>query len=256
MNLLAALAEIFRRPIAHRGLHEAAQGAVENSASAAQRAIARGLAIECDVQLSADGEAMVFHDFTLERLTGANGRVDALPARQLEQISLGGGEDRLMTFAAFLELVRGRAPVICEIKSRFDGDMRLGARAAAIASSAPGLVALESFDPEVIAHLRAQAYALAILHVPLGIVAMADFADADCPNLSVRRKQELDAFLHWERTRPDFLAYRVDDLPHAAPYLCRAALNMPVMAWTVRTREQAAVGRAFADQLVFENDVL
>ncbi len=74
---------IVATPIAHRGLHNAAQGVIENSTSAAQAAIARGFAIECDVQLTADGEAVVFHDFTLDRLTEAVGRVDAMTAAQL-----------------------------------------------------------------------------------------------------------------------------------------------------------------------------
>ena len=69
------------RPIAHRGLHDQAAGIVENSLSAARAAIEAGFAIECDVQLSADGEAMVFHDFTLERLTGATGRLDEIAQR-------------------------------------------------------------------------------------------------------------------------------------------------------------------------------
>ena len=81
------------RPIAHRGLHDCGRGAIiENSSSAARAAIAKGFAIECDVQMSRDGEAIVFHDFTLERLTERSGRVDGLLVRALQETRLRGGD--------------------------------------------------------------------------------------------------------------------------------------------------------------------
>ena len=51
---------------AHRGLH--GDGVPENSLAAAEGAIAAGLGIECDIQMSADNVPMVFHDWALERL--------------------------------------------------------------------------------------------------------------------------------------------------------------------------------------------
>ena len=73
-----APAWLVERPIAHRGLHDAAKGVIENTLRAAEAAIAGGFAIECDIQLSSDGEAIVFHDETLDRLTDASGPVSAL----------------------------------------------------------------------------------------------------------------------------------------------------------------------------------
>ncbi len=69
------LSWIVAKPIAHRGLHDRAAGVLENTVTAAEAAAARGFAIECDVQLTRDGEAVVFHDFTLDRLTGETGPV-------------------------------------------------------------------------------------------------------------------------------------------------------------------------------------
>jgi glycerophosphoryl diester phosphodiesterase len=124
------------RPIAHRGLHDCGRGAIiENSSSAAKAAMARGYAIECDVQMSGDGEAMVFHDFTLERLTERSGRVDGLLARALQETRLRGGGDAIATLPAFLDLIGGATPLVCEIKSRFDGDLRLAERVAACAAA-------------------------------------------------------------------------------------------------------------------------
>ena len=61
------------RPIAHRGLHDAPSGVIENTPSAFRAAIASGYGIECDLQVSADGEAMVYHDDVLGRLTDHHG---------------------------------------------------------------------------------------------------------------------------------------------------------------------------------------
>ncbi len=116
---------LVQRPIAHRGLHEAAKGIVENSRAAAEAAMARGFAIECDVQLSADGEAFVFHDDRLDRLTGAKGarRRFRTPAR-LPRPGSQARMRRILEFAGLLALVKGAVGLICEIKSRFDGDIQ------------------------------------------------------------------------------------------------------------------------------------
>ena len=243
---------LLARPIAHRGLHARARGVIENTASAARAAIARGFAIECDVQVSADGEAMVFHDFTLDRLTTACGRMDAWRAEALLQVALTESSDRIMPLGGFLDVIGGQTPLVCEIKSRFDGDMRLARRVAEIAAVRPGPLALKSFDPDVIAFLRQKTPSLGI---PLGVVAMAAFHDA-AAEIDMAGQRSLAAFLHWERTRPDFLSYCVDDLPHAVPYLLRTALGVPVMTWTVSDATQAEAARRWADQMIFEGDAI
>ena len=245
------------RPIAHRGLHECGRGAIiENSPSAAKAAMARGYAIECDVQLSQDGEAVVFHDFTLERLTARQSRVDAFTAQELCGLSLRGGEDKMATLPACLSLIGGRTPLVCEIKSRFDGDMRLADRVAACAAAYHGPMCIESFDPLVMAHLRANQSPMQIEHVPLGMVAMANYDQEHCEwsHLDADEKRALAQFLHFEQTRPDFLSYGLRDLPHAVPHLCRAGLGMPVTIWTVRTKAERALALRNGDQIVFEGD--
>ena len=242
------------RPIAHRGLHDKAAGRIENSREAARAAIANGFAIECDVRLSRDGEAFVFHDDDLDRLTGASGPFQARDAAELAQLRLTGaqGEASLPRLADFLSLVAGRTPLIIEIKSAFDGDMRLCERAAHALAGYDGPVALKSFDPAVMAHLRQRRAALGLAAVPLGMVAQATYEQAEWAHLAPQYRVALAHFLHWRETQPEFLSWCVDDLPHAVPNLLRTALNAPVMAWTVRTPAQWARMRAFADQAVFE----
>ena len=246
------------RPIAHRGLHDCGNGPlIENSSSAARAAIARGFAIECDVQLSQDGEAVVFHDFTLDRLTERSGRVDGLLARELQDTRLRGG-DAIATLPEFLDVIGGSTPLVCEIKSRFDGDMRLAKRVAACAASYDGPMCIESFDPLVMAHLHAHQSQLQIEHVPLGMVAMANYDQEHCEwsHLDADEKRALAQFLHFDQTRPDFLSYGLRGLPHAVPHLCRVGLGMPVTIWTVRTQADRALALRHADQIVFEGEVL
>ncbi len=241
---------LVRRPIAHRGLHDRAAGRIENTPAAALAAIGHGFAIECDAQLTADREAVVFHDFTLERLTGTSGAVANRRASELAETSLRDSPDGIPTLAAFLGLIGGRVPLVCEIKSRFDGDMRLADRVTEIAGAYDGPLALKSFDPMVVAHLRARA-----LPWPLGIVGEAEYTAPEWCTLSPGRKRDMAAMLHFGETRPDFLSYRVADLPHAVPFLCRTAIGMPVMTWTVRTEEQRHRAATWADQMVFEDFV-
>lgn len=246
------LGRLFARPIAHRGLHDAAAGIIENSRAAARAAIASRFAIECDVQRTKDGELVVFHDDALDRLTGRSGRVRDTDARDLASIALRGSSDTIPTFADFLGEVAGRTPLVVEIKSDFDGDRTGVRRAAELLANYSGPAVIESFDPDVIAFLRAHAPKLGVAHIALGIVGEADYSGPDWALLSSAQRAELTHFLHYPRTRPDFLSWNVADLPHAVPFLIRSALGAPVTTWTVRSREQAEVASAWTDQIVFE----
>ncbi len=237
------------RRIAHRGLHDGAAGIAENSLGAARAAIARGFAIECDIALTRDGEALVFHDATLERLTGAEGPLAALSLDEARRLRLKIGGETIPTLAELIAVIGGRVPLVCEIKSHFDGDVRLAARAAEIAAGYAGPLALESFDPALIAHLRAKN-----VPRPLGIVAEASYDDRYFAEMSAEQKRDCAAFLHIGATAPDFLSWRVDDLPHPTPTLMRALGQRPVLVWTVRTPAEKALARAYADQIVFEGE--
>ena len=241
------------KPIAHRGLHDAARGVIENTIEAAQAAIQGGFAIECDIQRARDGEAMVFHDETLGRLTDAAGRLDAGDGADLSRLTLRGTQARIPALPAFLAAIAGRTPLVCEIKSEFNGDMRLADRACEIASAYGGDIAFKSFDPDVIAHLRARAPRDGLGRpCPLGMVAMAAYSAEDFPGMSEAQRVDCAAFLHIDRTAPDFLSFHVDDLPHPTATLLRALRKLPVMAWTVRRAAQRDLTAKYADQIVFE----
>ena len=113
---------LIARPIAHRGLHDAAHGLIENTAGAVRAAIAANYGIEVDVQISADGEAMVHHDDVLGRLTQGEGRLDRLNAAALKRVPFRGSDERMLTLGELCDLVDGRVTMLVELKSRFDGD--------------------------------------------------------------------------------------------------------------------------------------
>ncbi len=154
MKTLNAPAWLTERPIAHRGLHDAARGVIENTLGAARAAIEAGFAIECDVQMSADGQVFVFHDDALDRLTDRKGALIDKSAAEIAEACIRGAGEPPPTFAKFLGLVAGRTPVICELKSRFDHDWRIADRIAALAASYDGPLAFKSFDPDLVAYLR------------------------------------------------------------------------------------------------------
>src|SRR5215831_17593491 len=213
------------RPIAHRGLHDAACGVIENTPSAAAAAVAAGYGIEVDLQIAADGEAMVHHDPVLGRLTEGSGRLDAMTAADLMRIPFKATADRMVTLGDLLDLVGGRVPLLLELKSRFDRDLRLCRRAAQTLKPYSGPVAAMSFDPYQMAAMRDFASGL-----PRGIVAQRYRPH---PGQPAHDHDKLATLLHGVRSRPHFIAYDVKDLPAPMPLLARRVFGMPLLAWTV-----------------------
>jgi glycerophosphoryl diester phosphodiesterase len=238
---------LIARPVAHRGLHDAANGVIENTASAFNAAVGANYAIECDIQISADGEAMVFHDQTLERLTEASGRLDAMSAADLKRARFRATGDRMITLGELSDLVADRATLVVEIKSRFDGDLRLVKRAADVLAGYRGRVALMSFDPAPIAALRTLAPRL-----PRGIVAERRYTHPEWSPLPARTKRALAYFQHALESRPQFVAYSVNDLASAIPRLARHVLRLPLLTWTVRSAVDRERASRYADQMIFE----
>jgi glycerophosphoryl diester phosphodiesterase len=233
------------RPIAHRGLHDRAKGVVENSAPAFAAAVAADYAIECDLQVSADGQPMVFHDERLERLTGADGEVNARIAAELQTLELSGSGEHMQTLPELLDQVAGRVPLVIEIKSRFDGDMTLADRAAALVADYAGHAALMSYDPAVVAHL-----ARAWPEVPRGIVADR-MIDPEWSALPLPRRLAMRHFTHLPETRPHFLSYEAAGLPAAIARAFRQS-GRPVICWTIRSEQQAMRATRYCDQITFE----
>lgn len=247
---MARFAWLAATPVAHRGLHDLKNGLIENSLEAAEAAIAKGFAIECDVQLAACGTAMVFHDFALERLTGLAGAVIDKTAEELGSARLAGTASIIPTLSQFLAHVAGRAPLFIEIKSRFDGAPRLVDATAAALRDYDGKVALMSFDPLAMRQARRLRTGR-----PLGLVSEVYGDHAEWAGLSRLDKYRLSNLHDAYGAPPDFIAYNVKHLPSVACDTLKEQMGIPLLTWTVRTPEQKNTARHHANQMIFEGFV-
>jgi len=230
-----ATADIVRRswltaaPIAHRGLHDRAAGRPENSLAAFARCCDLGFAAEMDLRLSRDGEVVVFHDRSLRRLTGRSGRAEDRTAAQLAELRIHDTEEPVPRLRDVLELVHGRVPLLLELKPSVLGSALEAAMLHALRGyrgevaiqcfKRRSLQHLESFEtPHVVGHLWRR------LTVPGSIVPAA------------------------------FYGCDVRALPSASVHRRRAA-GAVVVAWTVRSPEQARVALEHVDNYIFEGFV-
>jgi glycerophosphoryl diester phosphodiesterase len=235
------------RPVAHRGLHDRARGIIENMPGAALAAIDGNFAIECDIQLTADGEAMVHHDDALGRLAEGSGALLGLTSQALKAVTFRDTPERMMSLGDLCALVGGRVPIVIELKSHFDGDRKLVRRMAVVLASYAGPVAAMSFDPDQVKALRET-----MPELPRGIVAQRLYSEADWPEATLAQRKGMLHLKHAFRTRPHFVAYRVNDLPAPAPWISRHVFGLPLLTWTVRTPEQRERAVRYADQMIFE----
>jgi glycerophosphoryl diester phosphodiesterase len=235
------------RPVAHRGLHDRARGIIENMPGAARAAIEGNFTIECDIQLTADGEAMVHHDDALGRLTEGSATLLRLTAEELRAVRFKNTPEKMMSLGDLCALVEGRVPIVIEVKSHFDGDRKLVGRMAQVLASYSGPAAGMSFDPDQVQALRE-----AMPELPRGIVAERVYTEADWPEASPAQRKGMLHLRHAFRTRPHFVAYWVNDLPAPAPWIARHVFGLPLLTWTVRDSEQRERAARFADQMIFE----
>ncbi len=238
------------RPVAHRGLHDAARGIIENMPAAAQAAISGNFGIECDIQLTADGEAMVHHDDVLGRLTEGSGALLEKTAAELKAVKFKDTSERMMSLGDLCALVNGRVPLVIEVKSHFDGDRKLVKRMAEVLASYSGPAVGMSFDPDQVLALRE-----ARPELPRGIIAQRKYDDDYWKKLTPEQRHSMLHLRHAFRTRPHFVAYWVNQLPAPAPWIARNLFGLPLLTWTVRTSEQRARAARYADQMIFEGFV-
>lgn len=243
---------VFLRPIAHRGLHDAAKGVIENTPAAFEAAIAKGYAIECDLVAAAGGLPVVFHDDTLDRLTESTGPVERLGTDDLARIRFKGSSSiGIPTFAEFLQVCGPRVPLVVEIKSDWRPPHPAFLREIArLALNHDGPIALMSFDPALTAALAHLAPA-----IPRGIVS-GSYREADgtpwWPELSRWRTFCLINLLEDRGAPPDFYAYEIGALPTFATRFARSVRRRPVLTWTVRTEADRTRAAHHADAPIFE----
>ncbi|MGV6805009.1 MAG: glycerophosphodiester phosphodiesterase family protein [Ruegeria sp.] len=244
--------EFLRAPIAHRALHDITKGRPENSRAAVVAAVQAGYGIEIDLQLTSDGRAMVFHDYDLRRLTGQSGPIQQITAAEASAIPLlHGSAEGIPTLEEVLQLVSGKVPLLIEFK---DQDGAMGTKIGQLERSAievlrgyDGPVALMSFNPNTVGELARLAP-----DRPRGIVTCSYRPEVE--HLPVNVCDRLRGIPDFDRVNAGFISHEVQDLsrPRVAELKAR---GVPVLCWTVRSREQEAEARKIADNVTFENYV-
>ena len=238
------------RPFAHRGLHDVGAGRPENGLAASDAAIAHGYGIELDVQASADGEAMVFHDYAMERLCGGSGRVDDLTAETLRATGLIGG-GRIPDLATVLARIAGRAHALIEIKDQSGGfgptDGRLEQRVCEVVreSGYGETCAIMSFNPHSILTVGDHAPG-----VPRGLVSY-DFEHPHDAHVDAAHRRDLANLAMFDECGADFVSYGATNLDAPAIASLRER-DIPVFCWTIRSEAQAEAAYRRCDQITFE----
>jgi glycerophosphoryl diester phosphodiesterase len=246
------MAELYwlQRPIAHRGLHDAAKGIVENSASAVRAAMGAGLAIEVDLQCAAGDMPIVFHDTTLDRLTLETDLVAARTTDALSGIALRNSPDRILSLPALLALVNGHVPLVLEVKSTWTRDGKFEANIAKVLESYKGPLAVMSFDPYSVAAFREVAPEL-----PRGLIGERFDDKRYWSDLTLWQRLAMRNLLTSAFARPHFIAYDIKALPALAPFLAQTLFGLPLLTWTVRTKEERERALRYADAMIFEGIV-
>src|SRR5712672_3048114 len=190
------------RPVAHRGLHDLARGIIENMPGAIRAAIDGNFSIEVDLQLTADGEAMVHHDDALGRLTEGSRPLLGMTSEELKAVKFNDTSERMMSLGDLCALVDGRVPLVIEVKSHFDGDRKLVSRMAEVLSRYRGPAVGMSFDPDQVLAIREL-----MPQFPRGVTAEATYEEADWPQTTPAQRRDMQHLRHAFQTQPHFVAF-------------------------------------------------
>jgi glycerophosphoryl diester phosphodiesterase len=241
--------EFLTLPLTHRGLHDRKARRPELGMSAFGAALAAGYGIELDVLLSSDGQAMVFHDPTLDRMTEQTGLLAGRSAAELGRIALRDSDDRIPTLPQVLELVAGQVPVLIEIKDAthtFDrSDGQIEAAVARAVAGYRGPVAVMSYNPVFMLGLAD----LAPL-VPRGLTTES-FAAAEYAYLPGDLRERLGAISEFDAVGASFISHGFRDLGLARVAELKRQ-GAAILCWTIRSPADEALARQVADNITFE----
>lgn len=224
---------------AHRGLHNGQ--APENSMLAFRRAVIHGYGAELDVHLLSDGNLAVFHDYDLQRMTGAQGKIEELTVEDLQNYRLNGTEEVIPELSQVLKLFEGKTPLIIELKSA-DNVPELCQKVCDMLDTYNVKYCIESFDPRCVKWLRK--------HRP-------DVIRGQLSENFLRYKDSKSPFVFRLAltllftncvTQPDFVAYQFKDRQNLSFAMCQKVWRAKGVCWTIRTPEDLTI--AFQDQLI------
>ncbi len=232
---------------AHRGLFDNESAAPENSMAAFQAAIEASYGIELDVQLSADGVPMVFHDADLERMCGVSGKIWEYTCAELQTMKLMGTEETIPTFAEVLALIDGKVPVIVEYKMD-KVDAAVCAAGQALLAEYDGAYCIQCFHPLALMWYKKNAP-----EVIRGQLSQKFWEKEEYNGKALYAL--LSYMIENVATRPDYIAYKFDDADNLSFRLCRA-MGAGTAGWTLRSYEDYEVAKEDFDLFIFDSFAL
>lgn len=255
LYMLAIMPRMFKRPdrepfihvlYAHRGLHDNKTDAPENSMKAFEKAVEAGYGIELDIQLSRDHVPVIFHDFTLERVCGAEGKVCEYTYEELQQFRLCGSDEKIPRLVDVLRLVNGKVPLIIEFKVEWQ-DSELCYAAELLLQNYEGVYCIESFNPLVLFWYRRNNRK--VMRGQLSDAFGRNGGDEYHSPLYCALENLLFNFL----TKPDFIAYNHKFYKNRARCICRYVYGGLAAAWTIKSQEELDARREDFDLFIFDS---
>lgn len=225
---------LYSRPIAHRGLWGG--DIVENSVTAYKAAADNGYPIEIDLFLTTDNEIVCFHDDTLTRMTGANGKITEKTLAELKTLSLNGTDEKIPTFKEVLNICRNKVPLLIEIKDQ-ENDFIVD-KTVEILKEYDGEFAVQSFNPFYIKRVKKLAP-----NFTCGILGTHEKERGRITNFVL--KHLCFNFM----VKPDFISYNKKGLK----FVKNKAKKMPVIAWTITSEKERNSLPPFVTNFIFEN---
>lgn len=229
---------------AHRGLHDMEHGIPENSLAAFCRAAEAGYGIELDVQLTRDGIPVVFHDATLSRMCAIDRRVDSLSFQELQEFTLAGTKEKIPSFAEALSLIKGRVPLLVEIKMDHI-DFAIPQKVDELLYAYGGLYCVESFHPAALWWYRKNRP---------GIFRGQLSTNFNIENRTLSPlqyllgKMVLNVF-----SRPDFISYNWRFRVDTALNICHRIFGAHCAGWVIRSEKELKTCRRLFDMYIFED---
>ena len=230
---------------AHRGYHDDSLGLPENSLGAFQRAADEGFAAELDVHLTKDGRLAVMHDESLKRMCGVDRRVIDCTAEELTAYRLNGSQEPITFLEQVLPIFAGKSPLLIELKTCSGNAAILCDAVMKLLDQYDGAFCIESFDPRVLLWMRKNRPMIVRGQLSTNFTRHKD-------KLNPVARFVLHNLLLNFLTRPDFIAYRIDDRLDRSVSLCRKIYDTTEFFWTIRSKDQQLAADELNGALIFE----
>jgi len=220
---------LIERPIAHRGLHS--EDIIENSFVAFSRAIDAGYPIELDVQITADGRLVVFHDWSLDRMTDNAGKLSDKKYDEIKDITLGESNQKILLFEDALSLINGEVALIVEIKSQSYFDYEICKKVYDSIKKYDGKYAISSFNPFIVKWFAK--------NVP-EVVRGQNFTNFGNRSFMIAFVKKIFLYVSWivSNNKPDFFAVRANTVPSSWPVKIARIRKKLLLTWNIQNRQE------------------